>query len=92
MGGGTIPCAVHDMFIMVAAISRNGPKGLKFLGKVMSLTVSSFASALLVDADNLPLSNPEGTARKAACQHSADSYRFKIPAAASTAARLCTSS
>lgn len=31
-----------------------------FFGKVMSLTASSFASALLLDADSMPLANPEG--------------------------------
>jgi hypothetical protein len=31
-----------------------------FFGKVMSLTTSSFASALLLDADSMPLANPEG--------------------------------
>jgi hypothetical protein len=31
-----------------------------FFSKVMSLTTSSFASALLLDADSMPLANPEG--------------------------------
>eukprot|EP00882_Tetradesmus_deserticola_P033742 GHRQ01038567.1.p1 GENE.GHRQ01038567.1~~GHRQ01038567.1.p1 ORF type:complete len:162 (+),score=51.89 GHRQ01038567.1:511-996(+) len=34
-----------------------------FFGKVMSLTVSSFASALLLDADSIPLADPEGLSR-----------------------------
>jgi hypothetical protein len=37
-----------------------------FFSKVMSLTTSSFSSALLLDADSMPLANPEGT--KQCCQ------------------------
>jgi hypothetical protein len=49
---------------------------------VMSLSVSSFASALLLDADSMPLANPEGDICSwcAVCQRLANEIKTVCPA------------
>lgn len=50
---------VHPL-ITDSACCRRAQKQRAFMYKVWSLAASSFQQALLLDADNLPLVNPEG--------------------------------
>jgi hypothetical protein len=59
---------LHAMSLKLAhplttpACCRRAQKQRAFMYKVWSLASSSFQQALLLDADNLPLVNPEGAA------------------------------